>query len=117
MEATMKKEVKQNASILAILGNGGSNEEKQPKEPKVKKVRSTYKQDHPRSYERYRGRNGAKAMSYYLPDDIIRLLNIKAASEGVTKSDLVLKGLEYVLRDEIKEEKEKKKAKEIAVND
>ena len=60
---------------------------------------------HPRSYERNRGRDGAKAMSYYLPDDIIDLLNLKAAREKCTKSELVLEGLKYVLREEIKETK------------
>ena len=58
---------------------------------------------HPRSYERNRGRDGAKAMSYYLPDDIIDLLNLKAAREKCTKSELVLEGLKYVLREEIRE--------------
>ena len=67
------------------------------------KVISDYRMQHPRSYERNRGRDGAKAMSYYLPDDIIDLLNLKAAREKCTKSELVLEGLKYVLREEIRE--------------
>ena len=67
------------------------------------KVLSDYRMQHPRSYERNRGRDGAKAMSYYLPDDIIDLLNLKAAREKCTKSELVLEGLKYVLREEIRE--------------
>lgn len=67
------------------------------------KVISDYRMQHPRSYKRNRGRDGAKAMSYYLPDDIIDLLNLKAAREKCTKSELVLEGLKYVLREEIRE--------------
>lgn len=67
------------------------------------KVISEYRMQHPRSYERNRGRDGAKAMSYYLPDDIIELLNLKSAREKCTKSELVLEGLKYVLREEIRE--------------
>lgn len=69
------------------------------------KVISEYRMQHPRSYERNRGRDGAKAMSYYLPDDIIDLLNFKAAREKCTKSELVLEGLKYILREEIREAK------------
>lgn len=65
------------------------------------KVKSDYRQLHPRSYERNRGRDGARAMSYYLPDYIIDLLNMKAAREKCTKSELVLEGLKYILREEI----------------
>ena len=54
---------------------------------------SEYRMQHPRSYERNRGRDGSKAMSYYLPDDIIELLNLKSAREKCTKSELVLEGL------------------------
>ncbi len=69
------------------------------------KVISEYRMQHPRSYERNRGRDGTKAMSYYLPDDIIDLLNLKAAREKCTKSELVLEGLKYILREEIRETK------------
>ena len=64
-------------------------------------VVSEYKQQHPRSYERNRGRDGSKAMSYYLPDDILELLHQKSKREKISKSELVLAGLKYVLRDEI----------------
>lgn len=66
-------------------------------------VVSEYKQHHPRSYERNRGRDGSKAMSYYLPDDILELLHQKSKREKIFKSELVLAGLKYVLRDEIRE--------------
>lgn len=69
------------------------------------KVISEYRMQHPRSYERNRGRDGAKAMSYYLPDDIIDLLNLKSEREKCTKSELVLEGLKYILREEIREAK------------
>ena len=69
------------------------------------KVISEYCMQHPRSYERNRGRDGAKAMSYYLPDDIIDLLNLKSEREKCTKSELVLEGLKYILREEIREAK------------
>lgn len=69
------------------------------------KVISDYRMQHPRSYERNRGRDGAKAMSYYLPDDIIDLLNLKSEREKCTKSELVLEGLKYILREEIREAK------------
>ncbi len=83
------------------------------KKPTYIRAESQYKREHPRSYERHRGRNGNKAMSYYLPDDIIQLLNIKAAQDGKTKSELVLEGLHYVLREEIREAQAKKR--EVAV--
>lgn len=67
------------------------------------KVISDYRIRHPKSYERNRGREGAKAMSYYLPEEIIELLGIKAAREKCTKSELVLEGLKYILREEIKQ--------------
>ena len=69
------------------------------------KVISDYRMQNPRSYERNRGRDGAKAMSYYLPDDIIDLLNLKSEREKCTKSELVLEGLKYILREEIREAK------------
>ena len=69
------------------------------------KIISDYRMQHPRSYERNRGRDGAKAMSYYLPDDIIDLLNLKSEREKCTKSELVLEGLKYILREEIREAK------------
>ena len=46
-------------------------------------------------------------MSYYLPQDLIDMLNIKAAKEGVSKSSLVVEGLRYVLKEEIKAAKAK----------
>ncbi len=93
------------ASVLSLIGNKTekpSEELKVKQEDKVKKKNS-------RSYKRNRGKGGTKPMSYYLPDEIISLLNVKAAREGRTKSELVLEGLEYVLREEIKEAREQKK--------
>ena len=65
-----------------------------------------------RSYERYRGRGGnSKPMSYYIPDTdeepILKALELKKSRDGISKSDLVVEGLKYVLSAEIKELKEK----------
>ena len=65
-----------------------------------------------RAYERYRGRGGnSKPMSYYIPDTdeepILKALELKKSRDGVSKSDLVVEGLKYVLSAEIKEIKEK----------
>ena len=67
----------------------------------MKSTNKNSRERNPRAYERYRGKDGTKCMSYYLPEDIITLLNIKAAREGKTKSELVLEGIKYILRDEI----------------
>lgn len=45
--------------------------------------------------------------------DLIDMLNVKAAKEGVSKSSLVVEGLRYVLKEEIKAAKEKEKEKAI----
>lgn len=110
MNNTLNKEVKQNPALLAMLGKQDEGKETVRTE-KVSKPKQDWRKKNPRGYERHRGKDGTKAMSYYLPDDIITLLNIKAAREGVTKSELVLEGLKYVLREEIKEEKAKVKSK------
>lgn len=78
------------------------------KEEKVIKA----KKRNERSYERYRGRGGhSKPMSYYIPDTpeepILKALELKKSRDGVSKSDLVVEGLKYVLSAEIKEIKEK----------
>ena len=78
------------------------------KEEKVAKV----KKRNERAYERYRGRGGnSKPMSYYIPDTpeepILKALELKKSRDGVSKSDLVVEGLKYVLSAEIKELKEK----------
>ncbi len=110
MNNTLNKEVKQNPALLAMLGK--QDEGKEPvRTEKVTKPKQDWRKKNPRGYERHRGKDGTKAMSYYLPDEIITLLNIKAAREGVTKSELVLEGLKYILREEIKEEKAKVKSK------
>ena len=50
-------------------------------------------------------------MSYYIPDTdeepILKALELKKSRDGVSKSDLVVEGLKYVLSAEIKELKEK----------
>lgn len=109
MNTTLTKEVKQNPALLAMFGKQADETKETAKREKVVKPKEDWRKKNPRGYERNRGRNGEKAMSYYLPDDIIRLLNIKAASEGKTKSQLVLEGLQIILKDEIKAEKQKKK--------
>lgn len=112
MNNTLNKEVKQNPALLAMLGKQNNEEKETARAEKVSKPKQDWRKKNPRGYERYRGKDGTtKAMSYYLPDDIITLLNIKAAKEGVTKSELVLEGLKYILREEIKEEKAKVKSK------
>lgn len=78
------------------------------KEEKVVKA----KKRNEKSYERYRGRGGhSKPMSYYIPDTpeepILKALELKKSRDGVSKSDLVVAGLKYVLSAEIKELKEK----------
>ena len=113
----LKKEVKQNPAALALLGISGEQEGKEDKAETIKKPSraktAESKKRNPRGYTRNRGKNGTKPMSYYLPQDIIDMLNIKAAKEGVSKSSLVVEGLRYVLKEEIKAAKEKEKEKAI----
>lgn len=112
MPELLNKPVKQNPAVLAMMGTADKKEPvKREKAEKPTKQKVDYKQKNPRGYIRNRGRNGAKPMSYYIPEDIINLLNLKAARDGKTKSELVVEGLKYVLREEIKEEKAKKKEK------
>ena len=101
----LNKEVKQNPALLAMLGGQEDTEPKAEKTPKEKKPKKDPRKANPKGYERKRGKGGTKPMSYYLPQDIITLLNIKAAKEGKTKSELVLEGLRYILKDELKEQK------------
>jgi len=60
-----------------------------------------------RAYERCRGKGGSKGMTYYVPDYILKAMDLKKSRDGVSKSDLVVEGLKYVLSAEIKEIKEK----------
>ena len=111
----LNREVKKNPALMAML-----NTEKEEKTEKVEKVTSPKKQKrsarerNPQGYERYRGRNNCKPMSYYIPDDLLKLLAIKSATEGKTKSELVIEGLKYVLREEIKADKQKKSSSTTA---
>lgn len=98
----LNREIKKNPALMAMLEQTTDKPEK--KEEVKPKVKKDPRKENPQSYKRNRGRGGTKPMSYYLPDEIIRLLNIKAAQEGKTKSDLVLEGLRYVLREEIQAE-------------
>lgn len=109
MNAVLNKEVKQNPALLAMFGNQSQEPKETNKTEKVSKPKQDWRKKNPRGYERNRGKDGTKAMSYYLPDDIIRLLNIKAAAEGKTKSQLVLEGLCIILKDEIRAERAKSK--------
>ena len=108
----LNREVKKNPALMAML-----NTEKEEKTEKVEKVTSassskkqkrSARERNPQGYERYRGRNNCKPMSYYIPDDLLKLLAIKSATDGKTKSELVIEGLRYVLREEIKADKQKK---------
>lgn len=116
----LDREVKQNknAALLALLNQGEekAGQTEKPQEDAVstgtdggKKEKKQPRKDprklNPQGYQRNRGRGGTIPMSYYLPKEIITLLNVKAAKEGKTKSELVLEGLQYVLREEIREEK------------
>lgn len=101
----LDKEVKKNPALMALLGNQDEAETK-GKEEKVSKEQKPKKdprKTNPRGYVRNRGKNGSKPMSYYIPPELIRLLNIKAAKEDKSKSDLVVEGLRWVLREELKE--------------
>ena len=61
-----------------------------------------------KSYERYRGKGHCKSMSYYVPDYLLKALELKKSRcSGVSKSDLVVEGLKHILSAEIKELKEK----------
>lgn len=53
----------------------------------------------------HRGKGGSIPMSYYLPQWLIVALHEKSKNSGVSKSELVVEGLKYVLREEIKEMK------------
>lgn len=114
----LNKEVKHNAALMALLNQGESEAGQKDKSQEdavstgteaPKKEKKSYHRDprkaNPQGYQRARGRNGTIPMSYYLPKEIISLLNIKAAKDGKTKSELVLEGLKYILKDEIREEK------------
>lgn len=112
----LDKEVKKNPALLALLGSQEESEPKEEKAPKEKKVKKDARKQNPRGYERYRGKGGTtKPMSYYLPQDIIDLLNIKAAKERKSKSEIVLEGLRYVLREELKESKKSSAEKEEVI--
>ena len=73
---------------------------------KEEKVIKTKKRNE-RAYERCRGKGGSKGMTYYVPDYILKAMELKKSRDGVSKSDLVVEGLKYVLSAEIKELKEK----------
>lgn len=110
----LDNEVKRNPALLAMLGGQAEDDSdtKEDKGSKVKKAKKDPKKVNPKGYERNRGKGGTKPMSYYLPQDIITLLNVKAAQENKTKSELVLEGLRYVLREELKNSK--KDGRELA---
>ncbi len=93
--------------LKKISGIFTPEQQTQPPLPQTntKHVKSTsvYKIQNPRSYERYRGKNGAKPMSYYIPDNILTALDLKSKRDAISKSDLVVEGLKYILSDELKE--------------
>lgn len=114
----LKKEIKQNPAALALLGISEEQGVKEYKAETIKKPSraktAESKKRNPRGYQRNRGKDGTKPMSYYIPQNIIDLLNVKAAKEGVSKSSLVVEGLKYILRDELKELRNKEKEKDEA---
>lgn len=109
MNTALNKEVKQNPALLAMLGKQSEEPKETVKKEKVVKPKEDWRKRNPRGYERARGKDGSIPMSYYLPPEIIRCLNIAAATRGLTKSQLVLEGLQIVLKEELKAEKQKKK--------
>lgn len=100
----LNKAVKQNPALLAMLGSV-EDEPKKEKIEKETKSKKDPKKANPKGYERHRGKGGTKPMSYYIPDDLIKLLNIKAAKEDRTKSEIVVEALRKALKDELKESK------------
>ena len=94
----LDKEVKKNPALLAMIG---STEDK--KEPKQKvQSTTTTKRRYDSAYKRNRGAGGTKAMSYYLPQNIIKAINMRSASVGITKSEVVLAALQTYLKDDLK---------------
>lgn len=110
----LDKVVKKNPAVLAMLGDQAEQTEKPEKADKADKPEKSTKakrdpkKANPRGYERYRGKGGTKPMSYYLPDDIVKVINIRAAKEEVTKSEVVLAALKVYLKDDIKESKKER---------
>lgn len=100
----LDKEIKKNSALLAMLGST-EEETKKEKVEKETKPKKDPKKANPKGYERHRGKGGTKPMSYYIPDDLIKLLNIKAAKEDKTKSEIVVEALRKALKDELKESK------------
>ena len=109
MNTALNKEVKQNPALLAMFGKQDEEPKETVKKEKVVKPKDDWRKKNPRGAKRDRGKNGSIPMSYYLPPEIIRCLNIAAATRGLTKSQLVLEGLQIVLKEELKAEKHKKK--------
>lgn len=110
----LDKVVKKNPAVLAMLGDQAEQTEmpekadKADKPEKSTKAKRDPKKANPRGYERHRGKGGTKPMSYYLPDDIVKIINIRAAKEEVTKSEVVLAALKVYLKDDIKESKKER---------
>lgn len=110
----LDKVVKKNPAVLAMLGDQAEQTEKPEKADKADKPEKSTKakrdpkKANPRGYERHRGKGGTKPMSYYLPDDIVKIINIRAAKEEVTKSEVVLAALKVYLKDDIKESKKER---------
>ena len=73
---------------------------------KEEKVTQTKKRNE-RAYERCRGKGGSKGMTYYVPDYILKAMELKKSRDGISKSDLVVAGLKYILATELRELKEK----------
>lgn len=87
-----------------MIGKLGVNEQEEIKTPSLSPEEPTSnvakKEKKP-----HRGKGGSIPMSYYLPQWLIVALHEKSKNSGVSKSELVVEGLKYVLRDEIKEMK------------
>lgn len=66
-------------------------------------VEENAKEKNPGAYKRNRGKNGSKAMSYYLSEEIIGAIGLRSIKDSVSKSEVVNKALELYLENEIEE--------------
>ena len=116
----LKEDAKQTNATLALSGMSENKEQIEGNNDNsvqnMSEAKLAESKGQNRRYMRNRGKNGTKPMSYYLPQDLIDMLNVKAAKERVSKSSLVVEGLRYVLKEEIKaaKAKEKRATPEIA---
>lgn len=106
----VEKKAVRSSAIMQMLGKKEEQEDKlievemtsEQFDDLAEKVKSSREQN-PRAYERYRGSNNTKPMSYYLSDELIMALGIKSALESRDKSELVREALTVYLQEELAE--------------